>query len=173
MNSLTDVSFPLFTMDISAHFPSGFKLNLPSLITRMITTEEFEKESAALFENTGGFKRKRDETTKRDFTARRTKNRGYAIDEMKELSEKVFKKMFRLNRRGFYYLLTRIRKHLTPNPGAVSYGIYHDILKPISPEVRLAITLRWLVGGSYLDICFAFGISTGTFFKEGYYKLII
>jgi len=27
-------------------------------------------------------------------------------------------------------------------------------------------TLRWLAGGSYLDICFAFGISQGTFLND-------
>ena len=35
----------------------------------------------------------------------------------------------------------------------------------ISAETRLAASLRWLAGGSYLDICFAFGISDGTFYK--------
>ena len=85
---------------------------------------------------------------------------------MKELNEKDFKKMFRLNRCGFYYLLTKVKKHIEPKPGVVSFDLYHDILKPISAEVKLAITMRWLAGGSYLDICFAFGISTGTFFRN-------
>ncbi len=61
MNYLANDSFPMFTMDNLGHFPSGFKLNLPSLITRMITMEDFEKESAAICENTGGIRRKRDE----------------------------------------------------------------------------------------------------------------
>jgi hypothetical protein len=30
----------------------------------------------------------------------------------------------------------------------------------------LAVTLRWLAGGSYLDICFAFGVSTGSFYRS-------
>jgi hypothetical protein len=31
---------------------------------------------------------------------------------------------------------------------------------------KLACTLRWLAGGSYSDICFAFGIGSGSFFNE-------
>ena len=93
-----------------------------------------------IFENTGCFKRKREEKSKRDFNERRTRNRGYAINEMKELNDKEFKKIFRLNRRGFYYLLTKIKLHIEPKAGAVPYDLYHDILKPISAEVKLAIT---------------------------------
>ena len=166
MDSLTDDVFPLFTVDNFAVFPSGFNFALPSLIARFVSTQDFEEQSANIFENTGCFKRKREQNSKRDFKERRTRDRGYAINEMKELNEKDFKKMFRLNRRGFYYLLTKVKKHIEPKPGVVSFDLYHDILKPISAEVKLAITLRWLAGGSYLDICFAFGIATGTFFRK-------
>jgi hypothetical protein len=31
---------------------------------------------------------------------------------------------------------------------------------------RLGVMLRWLAGGSYLDLCFAWGISTSTFYHE-------
>ena len=31
--------------------------------------------------------------------------------------------------------------------------------------VRLAITLRYMAGGSYLDLCYLFGIKRGTFFS--------
>ena len=165
MNSLTDDAFPLFTLDHLALFPSGLKLALPSLITRAISSEELEKHAANIFENAGCFKRKR-EDSKRDFKERRTRDRGYAINEMKHLNDKEFKKMFRLNRSAFYYLLNIIKRHIEPLPGAVPYDEYHEILQPISSEVKLAIALRWLAGGSYLDICFAFGIAMGTFFQD-------
>ena len=166
MNSLTDDAFPLFTTDNFAVFPSGFSIALPSLLARVVSTDEFEEQAAKMFENSGSFKRKRDRESKRDYKERRTRNRGYAIDEMKELTEKEFKKMFRFNRSGFYYLLSKIRKHIEAKPGIISYDLYNEILKPITPEVKLAITLRWLAGGSYLDICFAFGIAVGTFFRD-------
>jgi hypothetical protein len=37
---------------------------------------------------------------------------------------------------------------------------------PISTRTRLAITLRWLAGGSYIDICFAWGISEASFYSD-------
>ena len=67
MNSLTDDAFPLFTLDNVALFPSGFTLTAPSLIARVISAGEFEKHAASIFENTGCFKRKRNEDSKRDF----------------------------------------------------------------------------------------------------------
>ena len=44
--------------------------------------------------------------------------------------------------------------------------MFDNVKKQINIRTKLAITLRWLAGGSYLDICFAFGISQGTFFKN-------
>jgi hypothetical protein len=170
--SLTDDAFPRFTDNLIC-FPSGFTLPLPSLIHSAVSTEEFERHAALLFEMSGCFKRKRVEESGRDFKERRTRNRGYAIEEMKHLTDKHFKKMFRLNRCAFYHLLARIRKYLDPKPGAVSYEFYNEALQPISCEVKLAITLRWLAGGSYLDICFAFGLSEGTFFKNEYSYYLI
>jgi hypothetical protein len=35
----------------------------------------------------------------------------------------------------------------------------------ISLRTWLAVTLRWLMGGSQLDICFAFGVANSTFFQ--------
>ena len=36
----------------------------------------------------------------------------------------------------------------------------------IPTKTRLAVTLRWLAGGSYLDLCFAWGISISAFFSD-------
>jgi len=35
---------------------------------------------------------------------------------------------------------------------------------PIQARTRLAVTLRWLAGRSYLDLCFAWGVSSLTFY---------
>ena len=35
----------------------------------------------------------------------------------------------------------------------------------ISGQTRLAVSLRWLAGGSHLDISFAFGVSSENFFN--------
>ena len=101
MDLLTDDVFPLFTTDNFAVFPSGFAFSLPSLISRIISAQEYEEQPANIFENTGCFKRNREEKSKRDFNERRTRNRGYSINEMKELNEKEFKKYFALIDAGF------------------------------------------------------------------------
>jgi hypothetical protein len=56
MNSLTDDAFPLFCLDNLALFPSGLSLALPSLITRVFSSEELEKQAANIFENAGCLK---------------------------------------------------------------------------------------------------------------------
>jgi hypothetical protein len=35
---------------------------------------------------------------------------------------------------------------------------------PVLLKTRLAVTLRWLAGASYLDLCFGFGIANSTFY---------
>jgi hypothetical protein len=37
---------------------------------------------------------------------------------------------------------------------------------PILLVTRLAVALRWLAGGSYLDLCFAWGVASSTFYHE-------
>jgi hypothetical protein len=60
----------------------------------------------------------------------------------------------------------RIDNLLKPIDEFTNLSLYNEFIR-INNVTRLAVTLRWLAGGSYLDICFAFGISTGTFFKNG------
>ena len=80
----------------------------------VVSTDQFENQAARLFDSSGCYIRKREDESGRDFKERRTRNRGYAIEEMKSLNDKHFKKMFRLNRSAFYYLLVLIKKHLEP-----------------------------------------------------------
>ena len=35
----------------------------------------------------------------------------------------------------------------------------------VSPELRLSMTLRWLAGGSYVDIAIIHGVAISTFYK--------
>ena len=51
-------------------------------------------------------------------SAPRGRNRGYALQEMDNLSASEFKRMFRLNREAFYWLLLQIRNDIDPK-GAV------------------------------------------------------
>ena len=95
----------------------------------------------------------------------RFRDRAYAINEMDSMSDSHFTRMFRLNRIAFQYLLHLLDPLLSCKP-----SLHHQTYCNrgfVTPKTRLAVTLRWLAGGSYLDICFAFGISTGTFYQDG------
>jgi len=113
------------------------------------------------------FYEKRHENTResrRNFTERHTRNRGYAIGEMNALTGNQFQRMFRLSKPAFNHVLRLITPLIRSKVKLYAGGKYHKQLEPIPPKVKLAATLRWLAGGSYLDICFAFGLSSSIFY---------
>jgi hypothetical protein len=81
---------------------------------------------------------------------------------MDQLDESTFKRMFRVDRGTFDEILDTISPFLekSSNKAINSSG------SPISNKNRLAITLRWLAGGSYIDLCFAWGVAAFTFYSE-------
>jgi len=98
-------------------------------------------------------------------SAPRNRDRSYALREMDYyLSDAEFTRMFRLNRIAFTYLLELIALFVSPKINIVEK--FRIIERSVPPKTKLAITLRWLAGGSYLDICFAFGLNSGSFFKH-------
>ena len=90
-----------------------------------------------------------------------TEDRGFAIRQMNNLSEKDFKIMFRMSRASFEILLEKVTPliQVQENFAILSSGSL------ISNTTKLAVTLRWLAGGIYLDLCFAWAIS-----KSGFYQ---
>ena len=88
-----------------------------------------------------------------------TRNRGYALNEMDFLSDVRFHRMFRMTRLTFFALLDLINPLIERAEKAPKFSG-----GTIPTKTRLAVTLRWLAGGSYEDICFAFGISVSSFF---------
>lgn len=75
------------------------------------------------------------------------------MEEMEQLSDVEFKKMFRMTREGFSSLLEIL--------GPFMYEADEEMARrssgsSISKRMKLFCTLRWLAGGSYLDITFAF-----------------
>jgi len=71
--------------------------------------------------------------------------------------------MFRVDHATFDEILIRIEPFLEEKK--VEKAI-NSSGSPISNKTRLAVTLRWLAGGSYIDLCFAWGISKSTFYSE-------
>ena len=81
---------------------------------------------------------------------------------MNRLGEAIFKRMFRIDRATFDVVLSGMESDFTIN--ATKAG--NSSGEPISLTTRLAVSLRWLAGGSYLDLCFAWGVGTSTFYAE-------
>ena len=73
----------------------------------------------------------------------RTRDRCYAINEMRSLTDQQFTRMFRLNRTAFYLLLDKIKPHIEARPSLKH--IFHHRADEISAETKLAVTLRWLM----------------------------
>jgi hypothetical protein len=90
------------------------------------------------------------------------RNRGFAVEEMDHLDPSTFKRMFQVDRSTFDELLDLITPHLIQCSEVTknSSGSF------ICTKTRLAVTLRWLAGGSHLDLCFAWGVAHSTFFSE-------
>jgi hypothetical protein len=64
------------------------------------------------------------------------------------MSDDFFRRMFRIDRDSFQWLLTLGRPIID---GKTS--------RSIAPDIKLAVALRFLAGAIYLDIAFAFNIS--------------
>ena len=105
----------------------------------------------------------------RDRERNRIRNRKHALDEMDNMSDAYFKRMFRMSKRSFQVLLDRLCEEWGDSvcsPESERMGIFSSG-SSVSAKTRLAITLRFLAGGSYLDICFAFGVALGSFYVDG------
>jgi hypothetical protein len=89
----------------------------------------------------------------------RHRNRGHALEEVEFLSERDFSSMFHMNRDGFQNLLNRIPllPDINEQMAKNSYGSI------VSKATKLYSTLRYLAGGSFHDICFAWSIAQSTF----------
>ena len=96
----------------------------------------------------------------------RRRNREYALNEMEEMSDEHFKRMFRMSRSTFDILEEKLRDYVCNEYVDVDQAT-RSSGSHISLRTRLACTLRWLAGGSYLDICFEFGVAHGSFYKDG------
>ena len=82
---------------------------------------------------------------------------------LRKMPEKHFFTLFRMDYRTFQHVLERTK-----------HGMQRDYLQSeraggfVSPEAQLAFTIRWLAGGSYLDIADHYGVSRSTFYRLVY-----
>ncbi len=69
-----------------------------------------------------------------------------------------------MNRVAFYKLVALVRPYLQKNvlKAIASSG------SPITPLIKVAATVRFLAGGSYIDICGLFGLSMKNWYSKKY-----
>jgi hypothetical protein len=91
------------------------------------------------------------------------RNRGFALGQMDRLDDSTFKRMFRVDRATFEEILLTIEPFLEQRKVEKAINSSGSC---ITNKTRLAVTLRWLAGGSYIDLCFAWGIGKSTFYSE-------
>lgn len=102
------------------------------------------------------------------------RDRSIGLEFIRNVNDKMFRRMFRLSRDVFYLLLNKVHmsffaRIIPNNTNQVQSVLIKSEMHGrnssgscIQAEIRLAITLRWLSGGSYLDIGALFGIDAST-----------
>jgi len=118
----------------------------------MLVSDETDEELANLVVG-------KDIERSRKGSVRRLRQRFLTVTQ--HLSEEEFKTAFRMTRGTFFLLLSRLRPHLLRNEEMAqrsSGGV-------VQPEVRLAITLRMLAGGSYIDQMMCWGVGRSMTFR--------
>lgn len=91
------------------------------------------------------------------------RDRAWGEARINELSDKHFTRMFRLDRVAFNDLLQKISTILSEKNE--QKAIYSSG-SCINNFCRLAMTLRWLAGASYLDLCQLYQVDSSTFYAE-------
>lgn len=92
----------------------------------------------------------------------RIRNRQYALETMRDMTDFEFERMFRVSRSGFAKLLGIIR----PDIGRCEFRAIASSGSAITDIAALGATLRFLAGGSYLDIAPFFGLDSVNFFNK-------
>jgi hypothetical protein len=88
---------------------------------------------------------------------------GFALEEMDRLDPSNFKKMFRVDRLTIEEIVGKITQFLSHRNATKAKNSSGS---EISVTTRLAVTLCWLAGASYLDLYFACVISSSSFFSR-------
>lgn len=89
--------------------------------------------------------------------------RGYALRLLDSTPDDEFHRMFRMTRSAFNALLLKVEPHMPVRDGRMARVSSGSV---ISNKTKLCCTLRWLAGGSYIDICWGWGVSRSSFFSE-------
>jgi len=78
---------------------------------------------------------------------------------LQRMTRSEFSRMFRMDHLTFLYLLDRLGPTLERD-----YIQSQRVGGHVSPSLQLGMTLRWLAGGSHLDVAQYYGVSSSTFY---------
>jgi hypothetical protein len=91
------------------------------------------------------------------------RSRGFAIDQMDCLDANMFKRIFRVDP----YTFDEILEAVTPfSDERMAQKAINSSGSPVTNKTCLAVTLQWLAGESYIDLCFTWGVTHSTFYSE-------
>jgi len=94
----------------------------------------------------------------------RHRSRGHLEADLdNNLTEAEFTRMFRLNRQSFNVLLEKLATVMPEKNEEKAIASSGSVIKN---KIKLAITLRWLAGASYLDLMWGFKVSSPSIFGE-------
>lgn len=106
---------------------------------------------------------------------KRMKNRWrkmpcHSLEEVENISETTFQAMFRMSRQAFEKLYEKV--------SPLMYDTDEEMARrssgaAILKKTKLYVTLRWLAGGSYLDLCFKWGTSKAAFYSTDPQKGVV
>ena len=130
----------------------------PELFSFRIPHFEIDHSELEFEESTSNSRKRKFDGLEKRGNERR--NRSFGLSWMQTLSDREFKSAFRISRSSFNKLLGYINIDLERD---AIQGL-HSSGSIILPVARLAATLRFLAGGSFIDIAGLFGISSGSFF---------
>ena len=97
--------------------------------------------------------------SQRKRAANRRRNREFGAWHLRNLNPHEFRRMYRMTRASFEKLLGMIKDEITSD----SKQAKNSSGSPIPARSKLAATIRFLAGGSYLDISAIFGMDPKNF----------
>ena len=87
---------------------------------------------------------------------RRFQHRMVWEQRLNSLTDRQFQRRYRIDKGGFAAILEKIKPHMPPRHRKSG----------VPNELKLSMTLRWLAGGSYLDISDLHGVHPATMYRH-------
>lgn len=123
--------------------------------------DEEEKETLSILEEIETIKGSRPKRIRT--VGRIPRTWGNGLEFLTSGSDTEFRSTFRMERANFYRLFELFRLKIETRCGLVNQSSNFGCINPL---VRFAATLRWLAGGSHLDLCVCYEIPHGSFYPD-------